>query len=102
MTTVVNVRSADYDIYIGRPGPLGNPFRIGQHGTREEVIRLHMQYARDRILHDPEYKRIVAACYGKRLGCYCSPLPCHGDNYVILSKELHDAQKGAHSGPPVT
>ena len=26
-------------VYIGRPSRLGNPFKIGQHGTREEVIR---------------------------------------------------------------
>ena len=25
-------------VYIGRPSLLGNPFRIGEHGTRAEVI----------------------------------------------------------------
>lgn len=26
-------------VYIGRPSLLGNPFKIGQHGTREEVVQ---------------------------------------------------------------
>jgi hypothetical protein len=26
-------------VYIGRPSLLGNPFKIGQHGTRREVIQ---------------------------------------------------------------
>lgn len=25
-------------VYIGRPSLLGNPFKIGEHGTRDEVI----------------------------------------------------------------
>ena len=25
-------------VYIGRPSLLGNPFQIGTHGTRDEVI----------------------------------------------------------------
>jgi len=25
-------------VYIGGPSPLGNPYRIGEHGAREEVI----------------------------------------------------------------
>lgn len=25
-------------VYIGRPSLLGNPFKLGEHGTREKVI----------------------------------------------------------------
>ncbi len=25
-------------VYIGRPSPLGNPYKIGEHGTRHEVL----------------------------------------------------------------
>src|SRR5262245_58764119 len=39
MITVVNKRHhRGGGVYIGRPSLLGNPFRIGEHGTREEVI----------------------------------------------------------------
>jgi Domain of unknown function (DUF4326) len=65
-------------VYIGRPSRWGNPFRIGQHGSRETVIKLYGIW-----LHAPEQKalRNRARCElrGKRLACYCSPLPCHGD-----------------------
>jgi len=39
MITVVNKRYyRGGGVYIGRPSLLGNPFRIGEHGTRKEVI----------------------------------------------------------------
>ncbi len=37
-TRVVHCKRERYDVYIGRPGPWGNPFVIGRDGTREQVI----------------------------------------------------------------
>jgi len=37
-------------VYIGRPGLLGNPFEIGVHGDREDVIRLYRQWLWGRIM----------------------------------------------------
>jgi hypothetical protein len=68
---------------------LGNPFRIGVDGSRPEVIAKHMTWARDRIKRDPIFRAKVKSLFGKRLGCYCHPLACHGDNYVILAGELN-------------
>lgn len=86
-TTVVNrahhLPTPD-DVYIGRPGFWGNPFRIGADGTREEVIAKHLQLLRDRMTHQPQ---LLTPLIGKTLVCWCKPLPCHGDNYILLLKE---------------
>jgi hypothetical protein len=39
-------------LYIGRgkDSPLGNPWVIGKHGTREEVIYLYREYLKNKIL----------------------------------------------------
>lgn len=61
-------------VYIGRGSPYGNPFVIGQHGTREEVIE---KYATRVLPHlDLEPLR------GKDLVCFCSPKSCHGDEIL--------------------
>lgn len=79
-TRVVNKRQEPYDVYIGRPGKWGNPFVIGKDGTREEVIAKYRDYvlAQGHLLYSLEELR------GKRLGCWCAPLPCHGDVLVEL------------------
>jgi len=80
----VNVRAGGCDVYIGRPSIWGNPFIVGKHGTREEVIKKHEAYLRKNLY-------LIANLYklaGKRIGCYCAPKPCHGDNYIKLIHEF--------------
>jgi hypothetical protein len=74
MTRVVNKRKESYDVYIGRGSKWGNPFVIGKDGTRIEVINKYREW----IVHQPAYSDIEEL-RGKTLGCFCSPLPCHGD-----------------------
>ena len=82
MTTVVNCRTAKFDVYIGRPSKWGNPFHIGLDGSREDVIRL-FKY---QIASNPEYIRDVRIeLKDKILGCWCAPLPCHGDILAIIA-----------------
>lgn len=63
-------------VFIGRPSKWGNPFAIGLHGTREQVIEKYREW----LMARPE---LVAAAKqelaGKDLVCFCKPLPCHGD-----------------------
>ncbi len=80
MTKVVNLKKEPYDIYIGRGSKWGNPFKIGQDGNREEVILKYLNY----ILNKPELIKDLDELEGKRLGCFCKPLPCHGDILIIL------------------
>lgn len=85
MTKIVNIHHRKgYDVYIGRPGKgqiskWGNPFVIGKDGTREEVIEKFRAYL-VQSYHDGKFTREdILALDGKTLGCFCSPLPCHGD-----------------------
>ncbi|MHC4867811.1 MAG: DUF4326 domain-containing protein [Planctomycetota bacterium] len=44
MTTVVNVRRDECDVYIGRGSIWGNPYRIGRDGGRADVIAKYARY----------------------------------------------------------
>lgn len=80
ITRVVNIREESKDVYIGRPSKWGNPFKIGKDGTREEVVELYLEY----ILGNDELMAALPELKGKALGCWCAPLPCHGDILVGL------------------
>ena len=76
MWPVVNFEKERCDVYIGRPSKWGCPFVIGPDGSREEVLLQHEIWLQDR----PEFiADIRRELQGKILGCFCSPLPCHGD-----------------------
>jgi hypothetical protein len=85
MIWVRNVLAGDKaDVYIGRPGPWGNPFLIGPHGDREAVIRKYRAW----ILSHPEMlERARQELRGKTLGCYCAPLACHGDVLAEIANQ---------------
>jgi len=77
MTTVGHIHhSSKRGVYVGRPTKWGNPFHIGQHGTREQVIARYRAW----LLAQPE---LCAAARrelrGKHLLCWCHPLACHAD-----------------------
>jgi hypothetical protein len=98
-TTVVNLKGHRDDpdfadvVYVGRAmhrggwnlaaSPLANPFRPGPDGSREEVMAAYREY----LLARPDLLALVPALRGRRLGCWCLPLPCHAE---ILA-ELADA-----------
>ena len=63
----------------------GNPFRIGRDGTREEVIAKY----RDYILNRPDLMARLPELKGKTLGCWCKPLPCHGEVLAELADNLN-------------
>lgn len=89
-TKVVNVNAGVYyDVYIGRGGnsDLGNPFKIGVHGNREQVVATYRVYFYRRIRSDPRFKTNILKLKGKTLGCFCKPLDCHGD---IIAEYLNN------------
>jgi len=59
-------------------------FLIGRDGTRDQVIRMYEIHLR----HSPDLIAALPELAGKRLGCYCKPLPCHGDVLVRLLAEF--------------
>ncbi len=77
-TTVVNIKNTHYDIYIGRPGVLSNPYRLGKY-SREEAIALYKTHFYDFLTWNSEFLAAALATKGKVLGCHCKPLACHGD-----------------------
>lgn len=84
-TTVDNIRNYDRDnlpshcILIDRTTIFGNPFTIGKHGNRKEVISRFKRYFDRRIKHDIKFRNAVRKLAGKTLLCWCHPMGCHGD-----------------------
>lgn len=89
--TVVNVRDEEFDIYIGRASfgwadsKWRNPYRITFNRSRQQAIAAYRSYIQTR----PDLLRALSELSGKRLGCWCAPLPCHGDVLVELWKEAY-------------
>ncbi len=85
---VVNLKTFDeYDVFIGRPSKWENPYRIGKDGTRKEVIEKYRFY----LTANRELMEDIMSLDGKVLGCYCKPLPCHGDVIVRVIEEMKNA-----------
>jgi Schitoviridae RNA polymerase len=87
-TRVVNIKNKqDFDVYIGNKIRLhpqkypqtkwGNPYakylkRLG----RDKVVTMYKEY----VMSKPESLKLISSeLKGKTLGCWCKPLPCHGD-----------------------
>ena len=82
-TIVVNCKTDHYDVLIDRTTIFGNPFKAWRYG-REGCIKKFENYFYARIERDPEWRTQVLEQLGggKRLGCHCKPLNCHGDIYA--------------------
>jgi len=92
-TKVVRVKKIgddSYDVYIGRPSRWGNPFKLGRDGTREEVIDKYEVW----IKTQKHLMTALSELEGKRLGCWCAPLPCHGDVLIRLINEERSKEGG--------
>jgi hypothetical protein len=89
-TQVVNLRKSKFDILIDRRTPWGNPFEIGVHGTREEVVDMYAVW-----ILEPEQKVLlkqIPKLRGKVLGCHCAPKLCHGHVLKYLLDNWTDQQ----------
>lgn len=81
---VVNMHRESFDILIQRPSCWGNPFHIGIHGSRKDVVFLYELLIRTR----PDFlAKIKRELRGKRLGCGCKPKACHGDILARIADE---------------
>jgi hypothetical protein len=104
MTTVLNLRGRRTPeggvpmgvVYIGRAMYRGgwrlprskwaNPFLIDtprrpRDGSRAEVIAKYREY----VLATPELRAALPELRGKVLGCWCTPLACHGEVLAELA-----------------
>lgn len=94
---IVNVRKDICDVYIGRDfggwegSKFANPFPAGKtDASRQEAINKYADWLRGEIRARRITWKELAALDGKRLGCWCSPKPCHGD---VLAKFIKVAVK---------
>lgn len=84
-------------INIARPGPLGNPFIVGEDGTRAECVHLFRMMLGGNLAISTkasvESQRLVIsyiaehlkALRNRNLACWCPPgAPCHGDPLLEL------------------
>ena len=92
---VVHCKKDYFDIYIGRgtfngkPNKWGNPYSHKEGtlaefkvGSRKEAILKFEEY----LLNNKNLMNDLHELKGKILGCWCSPLSCHGD---ILAKHAN-------------
>lgn len=83
---VVHCKRDKFDVLIDRRTKWGNPFKVGEHGTREAVLYDYRNW-----INAPEQAALRDAAKrelrGKVLGCWCAPRACHGD---ILSEIAND------------
>jgi hypothetical protein len=77
--------------YIGRrskadPGPYGNPFEIGVHGTRDDVCDAFEIEFRKRLERPAYVEQMMRDLDGKHLCCWCKShtafMRCHGDTIL--------------------
>lgn len=90
-TVVVHCQRQPYDVYIGRPSDWGNPFSHVRSAiakfhvsTRVAAIQSFARWIKDQ----PALMARLHELKGKRLGCWCAPLPCHGDVLAALADAL--------------
>lgn len=82
-TTVVHSSREPFDVYIGRGTKWGNPFRM-KGLSRHEVIDRYREW----IKRQPQLLADLHELKGKRLGCHCKPMACHGDVLAELANAL--------------
>lgn len=73
------------DVRIDRTTKWGNPFPVTDTISRSDVLFRYVFYLRHAI--ESGELNISELSTAKRLGCWCKPLPCHGD---ILKKAIED------------
>lgn len=82
----------DGSIYVGRGTPFGNPFVIGEHGNRDEVIAAYGNRI-DYLVNTRDPVMLTALAGLKEdaaLVCSCAPLPCHAMHIVSAWEKLKE------------
>lgn len=86
------MKDEDYDddsVYIGRGSEWGNPYIIGEDGTRAEVIEKYNQMIIQRMNSNPYFRdSLKEQLKGKDLLCFCAPKRCHGEILLKIANSL--------------
>jgi hypothetical protein len=87
-------------IYVGRPTPLGNPFRLEREDQREEVVRKYATWLEAELNKGNQVvARALEELYQrlKRQGtinliCFCAPRRCHAEVIAEHLKRRAEAE----------
>lgn len=98
---ITNKRSGGQGHYVGRPSPLGNPYRMRDEAEREQVIAQYARWLRKRLLKDDQVRSEINRLYREltqtgrlELTCWCSPRRCHAE--VIAGALVQAARARGH------
>lgn len=91
--TLINIRRtrppyAHY-VYIGRGSPWGNPYVIGPHGNRAQVIAQFRAWWYAEEQADLRMRAVREISPGSVLGCFCAPQACHGQVIIEFLSRAH-------------
>lgn len=86
-------------LYVGRGTPLGNPYQVGEHGSREEVVLAYRDWLERRLSErDPVVLTALAGIKeNSALICSCAPKLCHAE--IIREVWLDRFSKGIVERP---
>ena len=102
MIKIVNRSNYDgHASYVGRPGPLGNPYSHVQSGmaeymvgTRDEAVDMYEPWLKEKLKTDNDTSRAfgdlveVYEAFGHLvLSCWCAPKRCHAEVIAKLIEE---------------
>jgi hypothetical protein len=89
------------NVYIGRKGIVfinnerfpkqdslwANPFKV-KEDTREQSLARYREYIKGKLHTGEISTKQLLALKGKTLGCWCSPMSCHGDVLLELLDQM--------------
>ena len=90
---VVNRKNTTkYDVYIGRPSKWGNPVYLNDRLSRTQRLDVLIKYCQYLLTREDLLDCIDLEVKDKIIGCYCSPMLCHGHVLNIISKSTNKKQ----------
>lgn len=84
-TTVSDIRDNVHDLKIDRTTIWGNPFKVGEAGTRQECLQKYKEW----IITQSSLLVKLKELQGKVLGCWCRNRKCHGEFLARLTDLVH-------------
>ncbi len=72
-------RSDESIARVDRGTIFGNPFKMYEDVSRDDVCDQYQIYFDDRIKTDAEFVEQVLSLKGKKLYCWCTPNRCHAE-----------------------
>jgi hypothetical protein len=73
-------------VIVSRPSKWGNPFKIDEHHTRADVVKLFRDWIGSDDPRAVKMRYEIGELRGKDLLCWCAEgEPCHGDVLIELA-----------------